>query len=196
MMSELMDVLLAILILGFITSYNGPSSVNTMLANFIPNLIIIGIAFIVHEFAHRQVARKLGFFARFELWSFGALGSLLLSIATNGSVAFAAVGAVMIYPVADLWGRVRVMSEKDMFYVAVAGPLSNIGISIISVAAYLFIRNNWLLESAYINIWLSIFNLIPFPPLDGSRIFSYDWKIWTAIFLPLFIAFLYLSAMA
>lgn len=57
----------------------------------------------------------------------------------------------------------------------------------------------------YVNIFLALFNLLPFPPLDGSKIFAdlfpNQWKYFMqlgmmGIFIALFIAFLFLSPIA
>ncbi|MFH1240586.1 MAG: site-2 protease family protein [Candidatus Diapherotrites archaeon] len=45
--------------------------------------------------------------------------------------------------------------------------------------------------SAYINMFLGLFNMIPFPPLDGSKIFRWNPIIWAAVFLPFIGAFLF-----
>lgn len=62
--------------------------------------------------------------------------------------------------------------------VSLAGPISNIILAFIATALYVFIPeknmylNNALLICVSLNFSLAIFNLIPIPPLDGSRIVS------------------------
>jgi len=57
----------------------------------------------------------------------------------------------------------------------------------------------------YVNIFLALFNLLPFPPLDGSKIFAdlfpNQWKYFMqlgmiGIFIALLIAFFILSPVA
>lgn len=68
--------------------------------------------------------------------------------------------------------------RKGMMFVALAGPLSNILIAIIGA----FFYNNLSFGGLYfkqfvgtlvmINIYLAAFNLLPVPPLDGSKILA------------------------
>jgi Zn-dependent protease len=66
--------------------------------------------------------------------------------------------------------------EWGMALVAVAGPLSNLALALL---ASFVLKGGFfggemvqtvLLYSVSINVGLGIFNLIPFPPLDGSRV--------------------------
>jgi Zn-dependent protease len=68
--------------------------------------------------------------------------------------------------------------RKDMGYVAAAGPLSNvvmtIGWAIIAVVVQQFELDTFFSNMAFagivVNIALAVLNLLPFPPLDGGRI--------------------------
>lgn len=73
--------------------------------------------------------------------------------------------------------------EKGMAITAAAGPIANLLIALVFLFLYglLFIplqragRSwDWLLEmvyiTAYLSIALAIFNIIPIPPLDGSKV--------------------------
>ena len=133
-------------------------------------------AFLMHEMAHRTVARRLGAVAFFKLWPVGILLALITSM--FGFI-FGAPGAVQF---AGLYDR---ESEGK---IAVAGPGTNVLIGVIAFLAYTLVHVGTvasiiLLWVAWLNLWFALFNLIPFPPLDGSKVFYWNSKLFAAIFI-------------
>ncbi len=133
-------------------------------------------AFLMHEMAHRAIARRLGAVAFFKLWPAGILLALITSV--FGFI-LAAPGAVQF---AGLYDR---ESEGK---IALAGPGTNIIIGGIAFAAVTFtgiggVASEILFWVAWLNLWFALFNLIPFPPLDGSKVFYWNSKLFAGIFL-------------
>jgi Zn-dependent protease len=69
--------------------------------------------------------------------------------------------------------------KKDMILVALAGPVSNFIMALLWLLVILFalnLQSQLLIDMAYfgiaINLILGVFNLLPLPPLDGSRVVS------------------------
>lgn len=114
----------------------------------------VGVGFLLHELAHRLVARKFGLGARFEA-DYSMLGlALLLSFA---GFIFAAPGAV--YTRGPRNARQQTM-------ISVSGPITNI----VLAAAFFFVPGVIGEYGFQINSWLALFNMIPFGGLDGESI--------------------------
>ncbi len=62
--------------------------------------------------------------------------------------------------------------KRDMILVALAGPAANIILAEFLLALTRVTHYPLLLLGVYLNLGLAIFNLIPIPPLDGSRIIA------------------------
>ena len=99
--------------------------------------------------------------------------------------------------------------------VAIAGPGANLLIALVFglilrfflpiISNYSMILPSYLGFIVYVNLFLALFYLLPFPPLDGSKIFAdlfpNQWKYFMrlgmmGIFLALFVAFFILSPVA
>lgn len=149
--------------------------------------IAVGIGFLAHELVgHKLIAQKLGMHAEYQMWRFGLAIAFVSSL--FGFV-FAAPGAVYVSPRVDLWGRQKSVSKRRMGLVSIAGPLINL-----ALAGAFFLLNaaapSPLFGMAiFVNMWLAIFNMLPIPPLDGSKVFSWDKRIWAATFAALVVLF-------
>ena len=144
------------------------------------SLIIVGLAFILHELGHKFIAQKKGLWAEFRMWPMG----LVLAIVTSlfGFI-FAAPGAVMISQRGASHPGFSHVSSKDMGQIGAAGPVVNIILATIFVvmailSPFILARINVWLIAAQVNTWLAIFNLIPFGMLDGYKIWRWNPLIW------------------
>jgi Zn-dependent protease len=141
-------------------------------------LIIVLVCLPIHEFGHAWAAVKMGDALPREQGRYTLnprrhldwLGAALLAL-----VGFGWAKPVQINPYAM---RLAPNPRAGLIVAAAAGPAMNVLLAV--VAAILFRLNLstlrlplaanvlWLLT--YINMGLVVFNLIPIPPLDGSRI--------------------------
>jgi Zn-dependent protease len=156
--------------------------------SFLMFLFIIGFSIITHEFAHRQVAKRLRFDAKYKVWPFGLLLALLSSFA---GFLFAAPGVVYISP-RFVFHESRERLREANFKISAAGPGTNLILGLIFIILLSQFELQLFYFAAYINIWLAIFNLIPFPSLDGSKIFSYNTKYWGIMMISAIILFIFL----
>ena len=150
--------------------------------------IMLLVGFPVHEFAHALVAYRLGdgtakLFGRLTLnpiAHFDPVGGVLLALSflvSQGSFAFGWAKPTPVNPMNLEGGR------RGEALVAAAGPLSNLILAVAAALPLRYILANPELELQIpeivitvlvvfvrINIILMIFNLIPIPPLDGSKV--------------------------
>ena len=171
-----------------------------LLASIIVVGIMLLIGFPVHEFSHALAAYRLGdgtakLFGRLTLnpvAHFDPLGGILLAVSFIGAgFGFGWAKPTPVNPNNLAGGR---FGEA---MVAAAGPISNLILAIIVALPLRYILADPNLFAAvpdlvltimslfvFINLVLMIFNLLPIPPLDGSKVLfaflspqqSYRWR--------------------
>ena len=62
--------------------------------------------------------------------------------------------------------------KLDMILVAITGPIANLIFAQFLIVLYQLTGNEIFLLGTYLNLGLAVFNLLPIPPLDGSRILT------------------------
>ena len=154
------------------------------------SFISVGIGFLAHELiGHKFTAQYFNLFAEYKMWKNGLVLALLSS--TVGFV-FAAPGAVMISRSTDLWGSQVPVTKRRMGIIAAMGPLVNLALGAAFFMLNLFMPSRLFTIATQVNIWLALFNMLPVPPLDGSKILAWDKRIWAALFVVLIAAFFFL----
>lgn len=158
----------------------------------ITKILIIFLVLPIHECAHAWAAHKMGD----ETAAYS--GRLTLNPLAHIDI----LGALCLLITGFGWAKTVPINplkfKKQRFGIAItaaAGPLSNLAVSFIAMIIYRIVLSlpggsGYFLSSAgditggfvilyilqffiLVNIGLAIFNLIPIPPLDGSKIISY-----------------------
>lgn len=144
-------------------------------------LIVIIFSAIIHEYSHGWAADQLGDptaklsgrltlnpLAHIDLWG-SVLLPLFLYFSSGGSFLFAYAKPVPFNPF-----NLTKSPKYGPGIVAAAGPISNIIIAVVFGLLYRFLPVPTVLPFFEIIVWanilLAVFNLVPIPPLDGSRI--------------------------
>ena len=179
---ELRDLVISALVLAlaFGIAFSGGvrafSSPQVILLMSLMALVGVSSGFIIHELGHRFVARRLGCLAEYTMWPAGLAVALAFSL--FGFI-FAAPGAVMIYPRADASG-VAALSREKSGLISITGPALNMGLAVVFILLDVFYPTLLFSLGAWINSWLALFNLIPFGPFDGAKVFAWSVATWLA----------------
>ncbi|MGB9635421.1 MAG: site-2 protease family protein [Candidatus Micrarchaeia archaeon] len=152
-------------------------------------IIAVGLGFILHEMAHKFVAQRYGAVAGFRMWPLGLFMCLVFAILFG--IVLAAPGAVYIYG--------ERITRKQNGLISLAGPLTNLVLALIFLSLLPFAvaysgPKSTLSEIALIgysvNGLLALFNLLPVPPLDGSKIIAWNWMVWLGIGILVFVVYI------
>jgi len=141
------------------------------LFNLFNSMIIVTLSLLVHETAHRLYALAIGYAVETEIFLYGLLGGIVLSIMTYGKLPFLPAGTI----------RVKMLEGQRLGYfryhlnvfsigiIALMGPLSNLVLAIF-FKALSFIQGPLIEKAIFINIVLAVTNILPLPFMDGGSV--------------------------
>lgn len=182
--TEIRHILLAVLVLVFAFALWQAGGLGASVVRLLSSLVVAAIAvptgFLLHEFGHKVVAQRYGHWAEFRAYTYGLILAVVTALL---GFLFAAPGAVRI---------AGPVTQRESGRISLAGPLVNlvIGAAFLAGAFTLLwaganpallsgLGTIGLLEGvALINLLLGAFNMIPFPPLDGSKVVRWDLRAY------------------
>ena len=138
-------------------------------------IIALVVAITVHEFSHAWMANYLG----------DPTAKYRGRISLNPIRHLDLMGTIMLFLIGLGWGKPVPVNpanlrspKRDSALVSLAGPASNILVAIVIALPYKYLLMNSgateltaMLRAVFdLNLLLALFNLIPIPPLDGSKI--------------------------
>ena len=177
---ELIDLAVAWLALSvafsllFAPVHTGETGIGYFVRMVALSLVTVGVAFLLHELAHKVVAIEHGqiaeFRADYQMLVLAILGALI-------GFLFAAPGAV--------YHRGRI-SKRENAMVALAGPITNHLLAIMFLPLMIFPGVIGVVGQmgVWINLFLAAFNMIPFGPLDGKSVYDWHKGVFAVVFVP------------
>jgi len=166
---------------------------------FLLSALGVGTGFLLHEMAHKLVAQKYGYWAEYRA---NRLGLIVIIVMAHLGFILAAPGAVMIrkepfYVPGNLppgfdevAGQMEKRASSENLRISLAGPMTNI---LLMAFFFLLLASGHLSSplaigavryAFIINLILAAFNLIPFGPLDGAKIFQANRLVWAVVAVP------------
>lgn len=175
---EILYILITVIVIGYIFSamFRHETKNQDILARYTSftkfnwedikfGVLIAAPGIIFHELAHKFTAMFLGLNAYYEIYPTGLIIGIILRLLNSGFLILAP-GYVVISNATQL----------QSILTAFAGPFTNLLLFIISLLILKYTKNLKpktaliLAATKQINMWLFIFNMIPVPPLDGSKV--------------------------
>ncbi len=189
---EIKDLLISLLVLSFALSmwtFKGSFGGYrlSLEESIVTGFFITVIAFLSHEIiGHKFFAQKYGFDAEYKMWNFGLIllaATAIITALSSFNFIFAAPGAVYIYPSArkKFAFSIAKITEKQYGIISLAGPAINIIIGLVLLYANFLVPLPIFFITSKISFYLALFNMIPFFPLDGSKVFAWNKIIWLAV---------------
>jgi len=145
---------------------------NERIIMYLSTLPIFLVSLTIHEYAHGWVAYRYGDDTAKRL------GRLTLNPLAHISL----FGTIILPLIAHFgWAKpvpvnFAVLTKREIFKVAFAGPAANILLAVVLALAFHLFRlkalpaiGNFVLLGILFNLILAVFNLLPIPPLDGSK---------------------------
>jgi Zn-dependent protease len=172
---ELQHIGISVLVLAFALSGIGFTPLEEVPLQLIVVAVPLAAGFLAHELAHKYAAGTYGYFSVYRMWPIGLLMGLVIGLASGGKFLFLAPGAVVILA--------PFFTVRQSGVIAISGPLTNIALAaafypLVHLPGWIGLMGFW---GARVNLWLAFFNLLPFPPLDGAKVFLWKPVVWVIV---------------
>jgi len=140
---------------------------------FVMSLVTVGVAFVLHELAHKFAAMRYGYWAEFKKDNQMLLVAVVLAALVG--VVFAAPGATYVYGNA---------TRAENGRISAAGPITNLVLCIPFAALMLFgggLLGVVGLVGLRINAMIAAFNMLPVSVLDGRKVLAWNPVIFAVL---------------
>ncbi|MCL4381018.1 MAG: hypothetical protein M1331_03095 [Candidatus Marsarchaeota archaeon] len=138
---------------------------------------VVSVSFVLHEMMHKFAAQHYGAIAGFRT---SPTGLMITGLSSLFGFLIGIPGATMIYA--------HSFSKRQEGVVSLAGPLTNFAIFALFASLSFALHpagNTYFAKlitlTLFINILLALYNMLPIFPLDGSKIFAWDKRIYASM---------------
>ena len=138
------------------------------------SLVTVGVAFVLHELAHKFTAMRYGYWAEFQKDNQMLLVAVVMAALVG--VVFAAPGATYVYGNA---------TRTETGRISAAGPITNLVLCIPFAALLLFSGGGRLglvgLVGLRVNAMIATFNMLPISVLDGRKVLAWSPAVFAVL---------------
>jgi len=169
------------------------------ITNFIKVFVLVGISVFIHDLAHDLAAKRYGFISEYRIWGLKKFGlsrkerypktinlfgkkftlnvfpigiviAIFLTLISNGKLFFTAISSygLMIKKSHRIGRKYIEVTDFQEAKIALAGPMANI---LLAIILSIFNSSGVFSTLILINSLMPVFDMIPFPGLDGSKVF-------------------------
>ena len=170
---DLLIAWLAISIAFTLIYIRGGINVAELVFFFVMSLITVGVAFVLHELAHKFSAMRYGYWAEFQKDNQMLLVAVVMAALVG--IVFAAPGATYIYGNA---------TRTENGRISAAGPVTNL-LLCIPFAALWLLGGELLaivgLVGLRVNAMIATFNMLPISILDGRKVLAWNPAVFAVL---------------
>ena len=134
---------------------------------------LVIFSFLLHELGHKFTAQRAGLVSEYRMYPIGLFITLVTAVI---GFLFAMPGAVVISGQTD---------QRTYAKISLAGPVVNIVLAVVGIIGCLLTNYSWAVVPFYmlasLNSILALFNMLPIPPLDGSKIVGWNIPVYIAV---------------
>ncbi len=164
---DLVIAWLAISVAFTLIYVRGGVTVENFILLFVMSLGTVGLAFVLHELAHKFVAMRYGYWAEFRKDNQMLLVAVVLAALVG--VVFAAPGATYVYGNA---------TRRENGWISASGPITNLLLCIPFIALVFLGADSILglfgILGLRINAMIAAFNMLPVSVLDGRKVLAWN----------------------
>jgi hypothetical protein len=192
--AEIRAFIISILVLSFIISFRdwGEDRFNLMvgLFNWFNAALIVTLVLLIYNGAQRIAGLSVGFNAEYKMWIPGLLLGLVFSFASKGRIWVLLPGGIVVHHLA---GHRLGYFRYGLHYfthgmVAVAGTIAVISLAALFKIINAAVQSSLLEKLILFCIIFAIYDILPIPPLSGSKLFFGSRMTYAFMFFTIVIA--------